>query len=87
MPASSVTVVVAVTIMTSLAAGVAANEWTHGAVAEWVGFGHHHFLGNDADHCMTGHAMHHGPGACPHGHVDDPEADNGNRTTGGSGNG
>lgn len=34
-------------------AGFAVNEWSHGAMAEAVGLGHHHALDHPGGHCVA----------------------------------
>lgn len=53
--------------------GFLLNEWTHGAMAEAMGLGHHHVLDADAAHCGGHGAMASGVMAAhAHGASDQP---------------
>lgn len=40
-------------LTTLLGATGLANEWSHGAVSEAIGFGHHHLLDTGGYHCVS----------------------------------
>lgn len=66
-----VSVVLPLAVALVVGASAVANEWSHGAVAEAAGFGHHHMLDAGDDHACGAHHANgtHAPDPCAH-HAD-----------------
>lgn len=63
----------AIPIVTTIAfgGGFVANEWSHGALSEAMGLGHHHMLDYGQHHCIPHDDPNHGPAHREHMH--DPD--------------